>query len=477
MNSQTLPPPQGPEYTPCGCGHIEPEHELNAGECRSCDCSAYRPAVSSCVPAATPDDAPVDPSLRDRIAEALRPGSRDRSGCYPEGLMRDVDAVLAVLPAATSQAAILNAATPDDEPQFGVPGCTCRPFTRQETPPRYLDQPGDTVDMITDCPHHARAGSVDPASLRDRIAAVLREHGMVHLGDQVPADEYDCCADAVLAVLPATDRAAALLDDDEGDELVCVDLCGSCDACGMEPFGTPAEGWREAARFLRRTARASGDRQGALHGARMIEAELRRMADETPQPAPAASGPDLARLLATHTDSLAATIEGFTGIAAGSLQPGLKRTLDFLKLYKEQLLTGHWTPEMRRLLDQLAAGAQQQTDTETPEVMLARPAAWASKRQDATVDPARCPRCKGDNQEAFALCATCDQPAPVQPAADDTGDRIVGHRSRLGMFLYCTRHTDELGASGIPITSDDLPDGGLCAKCGTDLLIPQEPRP
>jgi hypothetical protein len=38
-----------------------------------------------------------DPDLRDRIAEALRPGSRDRSGRYPEGLMRDVDAVLAVL--------------------------------------------------------------------------------------------------------------------------------------------------------------------------------------------------------------------------------------------------------------------------------------------------------------------------------------------------------------------------------------------
>ena len=68
--------------------------------------------------------------------------------------------------------------------------------------------------------------------------------------------------------------------DDEGDELVCVDECGSCDACGMEPFGTPAEGWREAARFLRRTARESGDRQGALHGARLIEAELRRVAEE-----------------------------------------------------------------------------------------------------------------------------------------------------------------------------------------------------
>ncbi|WP_314411412.1 hypothetical protein [Streptomyces sp. DSM 40484] len=73
---------------------------------------------------------------------------------------------------------------------------------------------------------------------------------------------------------------AAPLAHDEGDELVCVDECGSCDACGMEPFGTPAEGWREAARFLRRTARDSGYRISAVRGAQLIEAELRRRAEE-----------------------------------------------------------------------------------------------------------------------------------------------------------------------------------------------------
>lgn len=37
------PPPEGPEYTPCVCGHIEPEHEPDQGECNAynCDCSAY----------------------------------------------------------------------------------------------------------------------------------------------------------------------------------------------------------------------------------------------------------------------------------------------------------------------------------------------------------------------------------------------------------------------------------------------------
>lgn len=70
---------------------------------------------------------------------------------------------------------------------------------------------------------------------------------------------------------------------EEEGELVCVDECGNCDACGMEPFGTPAEGWREAARFLRRTPRDSADFPGAIRGARLIEDELRRRAEDAQQ--------------------------------------------------------------------------------------------------------------------------------------------------------------------------------------------------
>jgi len=45
--NQTLPPPQGPEYTRCGpCGHIEPEHRPDAGPCLVCGCAAYRPAAA-----------------------------------------------------------------------------------------------------------------------------------------------------------------------------------------------------------------------------------------------------------------------------------------------------------------------------------------------------------------------------------------------------------------------------------------------
>lgn len=133
------------------------------------------------------------------------------------------------------------------------------------------------------------ASPTGQTGLRERIADALADADGWRWAPGCKAESpsyqgYLRCADVVLGVLPPADQAAVLREtDDEGDELVCVDQCGSCDACGMEPFGTPAEGWREAARFLRRTARDSSDRQGALHGARLIEDELRRLADEAQQ--------------------------------------------------------------------------------------------------------------------------------------------------------------------------------------------------
>lgn len=84
-----------------------PGYETSPNPCR-CPCEGCKHHCS----AHNPDDIePVDrAALRDRVAEALRPGSRDRSGQYPEGLMRDVDAVLAVLPAPADRAAVRAAA-------------------------------------------------------------------------------------------------------------------------------------------------------------------------------------------------------------------------------------------------------------------------------------------------------------------------------------------------------------------------------
>lgn len=70
-------------------------------------------------------------------------------------------------------------------------------------------------------------------------------------------------------------------------------------------------------------------------------------------------------------------------------------------------------------------------------------------------------------------------PATVaqQPQATD-GDRIVAYQSPGGTALFCTRHRDGLSPYWLPVFSEDLPDGGICAHstCGADLLIPQQPE-
>ena len=43
-------------------------------------------------------------------------------------------------------------------------------------------------------------------------------------------------------------------------------------------------------------------------------------------------------------------------------------------------------------------------------VAVGQAAEWARQHRNATVDPAMCPRCKGDNSEAFELCARCATP-------------------------------------------------------------------
>jgi len=120
------------------------------------------------------------------------------------------------------------------------------------------------------------------------LYTLLRKAGLTPEAAQQKIDTYTQTILArQTAPAPTVDRAAVLNEDAEGGELVCVDECGWCDACGMEPFGTSAEGWREAARFLRRTARESPDFLGAIRGARLIEDELRRLAAEAQQPTPA----------------------------------------------------------------------------------------------------------------------------------------------------------------------------------------------
>lgn len=86
-SEETLLPPEGPEYTPCECGHIEPEHEPNAGACYSCDCEAYQPTPPAPLrrskddcpgfPERCPNLRPVDPSPPVHLG-GIRCGCADR---------------------------------------------------------------------------------------------------------------------------------------------------------------------------------------------------------------------------------------------------------------------------------------------------------------------------------------------------------------------------------------------------------------
>jgi hypothetical protein len=49
-------------------------------------------------------------------------------------------------------------------------------------------------------------------------------------------------------------------------------------------------------------------------------------------------------------------------------------------------------------------------------------------------------------------------------------DRIVAYRAPGSGPLYC-RECCHGGGNFTPLTSDDLPDGGLCDACGVDVLI------
>lgn len=109
----------------------------------------------------------------------------------------------------------------------------------------------------------------------------------------------------------------------------------------------------------------------------------------------------------------------------------------------------------------------------------------AAGPQDSTREPVQhtpgtailCPDCRA---KGHSICVD-DRPQAApggvwQPSEADC-DRVVAYRSALpgALSIYCTSHTDELG-DVLPLTSDDLPDGGLCVSCGVDVLIPQQPK-
>ena len=266
-----------------------------------------------------------------------------------------------------------------------------------------------------------------------------------------------------LATAKVREDGAEAPQPEEEAELVCVDECGNCDACGMEPFGTPAEGWREAARFLRRTPRDSTDFSGALRGARLIEDELRRRA-EAPQPdtetcAALATARVTNQRLNYEKQRLESELAAYRravcqwdigergtyislaslraiGLAGGRDILGSVRHLKhFQRVEQAEAAIGR----VRQLHDRLA----EETDLASPDDSITRGA--AAKRIAAALDgwnPTGAPQCDVE----FENGARCAKPAGHRPPGSDD-PHVPEPRPRCP---HCNLPHDLDPASGVP---------------------------
>jgi hypothetical protein len=215
------------------------------------------------------DRPPAGQNLRDRIAQAAlhAVGAALGDTLTPSARGEALAGIAAVLPSPADEAPPLLAEVwtvwREDEPVWGH-------FATEDTGKTgTIDYYEEQEERCPDYGWRQDGPRLELLAGGETTGIYLSRHPVY--GKPAPADR-------------AAEDAKELADlDREGAELVCVDECGSCDACGFETFGTPAEGWREAARFLRRTPRDSADFLGAIRGARLIEAELRRMVDEAQQ--------------------------------------------------------------------------------------------------------------------------------------------------------------------------------------------------
>lgn len=180
---------------------------------------------------------------------------------------------------------------PDPDAQFGSDGCTCVPFTRQTNPPRYLNRPTDTVDMISgwergrDCPHHAPAAQSPADGAAEELAAARATNQRLNLRAQQLESELATYRRAVadweitdtgtyvpLRTLAAIAKAAGLdvparwelhyerVERAEADRAVvrAETLREAADALeGLDPVEAALAGqhaWVDAAKLLRRLA-------------------------------------------------------------------------------------------------------------------------------------------------------------------------------------------------------------------------------
>ncbi|WP_330328224.1 hypothetical protein [Streptomyces pseudovenezuelae] len=338
---------------------------------------------------------------------------------------------------------------------------------------------------MTDAPH-----STHPATLVDRVREVLaRSDGFDF--ESLEQHDYQIQAAALLAVLPApVDRAAVLTEVADVYDQLLKDM-------GADVNKDPRY-WT---------------------GVHHVVTGLRRLAAEaTPKPTadeqPAEAYPPQHRWRIELFDYLAEE-----WVPGGTRYPYRHKAMERCQAMREKAPT--WKegpPVQRRVVRETTTYTVEQPDDiqcgPVPDECGDEPCANHERQQaHAEGEHALCgPECP-DAPPALTPC-TCRQavhaqehtnrpvddcpwctPAPnirpnrapgiqtvdarllgANPSTPPDTERILAYRSALpgAQSLYCTRHTDELGTGVIPLTTDDLPDGGLCASCGADVLIPQE---
>lgn len=255
------------------------------------------------------------------------------------------------------------------------------------------------------------------AGLRDEIAAALREHGMVHLGDQVPADEYECCADVVLAVLPAP---------------------ASCP--------DPIECSHEA----------------ALGEARETNRRLNYRAQE------------LESELAAYRRAVAQW-----EISERRTYVPLRTLAMIAKAAGRDIENPQWLLHYQRV-EQAEAAIERVRSVVESEAVRGRSAldfrgliASALMADGATADRAA-ESAPADTGHAYS---NRDRLAAVQQPKEADGARVVAYfHPDIPNVLLCRIHGNRADLDVMPLASENLPNGGVCTECGVDVLIPQQPK-
>ncbi|MET9150013.1 hypothetical protein ABZX82_01840 [Streptomyces griseoflavus] len=255
-----LPPPEGPEYTPCGCAHIEPEHRPDAGPCLVCDCTAYRP-----VPAVAP--AVVESSadgVRDQLLHAL-----DFSACLnagygtPEELLAAYD---------TSRAAPADQAT--------VPADRAAVLRWAAD---HLDQSERLRDLTDDHMLDINAAANELRRMADETATT--ETVFTPPAHYRRDDGVDCCVHAIPVGPDSCQACRELADDQPASGPTVVDQVVAAIQAKAQALSVEAEEemrrdleeqaqvWHEAADLARRTGRKAARSAQPAAGARQDGAQ------------------------------------------------------------------------------------------------------------------------------------------------------------------------------------------------------------